>query len=283
MSCTAGVSFSAPWTRLFSAALPPRRSSRKWTGCGYSRAFLMVSGTLNRETDEIEKIRESLGRRCVGTFDAMPPHTPREAVIAAAEQARATERRPYRHGRRWLDHRRRQGRAALPRQRRPHRRGHRQDPGERASRRHERADGAPDQRADDDRRRRIQRHRRRHQRAHQGQGNAAPRTGDAARRHPRSRHDRAHAGMAVAFDRHPRRRPLRRRPVLARGPSLCRRPGAEGTFDAGAGAAAGEGKPARSRCQDGLPDRHLALDGPAIGGRPDGREPWHRLCARRRV
>jgi len=54
-----------------------------------SRAFLMVSGTLNRHTDEIEKIRKSLGPRCVGTFDAMPPHTPREAVVAAAGQARA--------------------------------------------------------------------------------------------------------------------------------------------------------------------------------------------------
>ena len=54
-----------------------------------ARAFLMVSGTLNRQTDEIEKIRRALGVRCVGTFDAMPPHTPREAVIAAAEQARA--------------------------------------------------------------------------------------------------------------------------------------------------------------------------------------------------
>ncbi|SDT19742.1 iron-containing alcohol dehydrogenase [Bradyrhizobium canariense] len=53
------------------------------------RAFLMVSGTLNRETDEIEKIRNSLGSRCVATFDSMPPHTPREAVIAAAAQARA--------------------------------------------------------------------------------------------------------------------------------------------------------------------------------------------------
>src|ERR1700688_3244823 len=56
---------------------------------GASRAFLMVSGTLNRQTDEIEKIRNSLGPRCVGTFDAMPPHTPREAVIAAAARARA--------------------------------------------------------------------------------------------------------------------------------------------------------------------------------------------------
>ena len=55
---------------------------------GATRAFLMVSGTLNRTTDEIEKIRNSLGPRCVGTFDAMPPHTPREAVLAATEAAR---------------------------------------------------------------------------------------------------------------------------------------------------------------------------------------------------
>ena len=56
---------------------------------GTSRAFLMVSGTLNRDTDEIEKIRDLLGPRCAGLFDAMPPHTPREAVIAASEAARA--------------------------------------------------------------------------------------------------------------------------------------------------------------------------------------------------
>jgi maleylacetate reductase len=56
---------------------------------GAARAFLMVSGTLNRQTGEIERIRKALGSRCVATFDAMPPHTPREAVIAAAGQARA--------------------------------------------------------------------------------------------------------------------------------------------------------------------------------------------------
>jgi maleylacetate reductase len=55
---------------------------------GATRAFLMVSGTLNRQTGEIEQIRQALGPRCAGTFEAMPPHTPREAVIAAANQAR---------------------------------------------------------------------------------------------------------------------------------------------------------------------------------------------------
>jgi maleylacetate reductase len=52
------------------------------------RAFLMVSGTLNRQTDEIAKIRDALGPRCAGLFDAMPAHTPREAVIAATNAAR---------------------------------------------------------------------------------------------------------------------------------------------------------------------------------------------------
>ena len=55
------------------------------------RVFLMVSGTLNRQTDEIEKIRRELGDRCAGVFDQMPAHTPRRAVIAAAEQAREAD------------------------------------------------------------------------------------------------------------------------------------------------------------------------------------------------
>jgi maleylacetate reductase len=53
-----------------------------------SRTFLMVSGTLNRQTDEIEKIRDALAARFAGLFDAMPQHTPREAVIAATDAAR---------------------------------------------------------------------------------------------------------------------------------------------------------------------------------------------------
>lgn len=55
---------------------------------GTNRAFLMVSGTLNRETNEIEKIKQTLGSRCAGVFDAMPAHTPREAVITATLAAR---------------------------------------------------------------------------------------------------------------------------------------------------------------------------------------------------
>ncbi|KIZ45879.1 alcohol dehydrogenase [Rhodopseudomonas palustris] len=58
---------------------------------GASRALLMVSGTLNRQTDEITNIRDALGERCVAVFDTMPAHTPRAAAIAATQMARAAK------------------------------------------------------------------------------------------------------------------------------------------------------------------------------------------------
>jgi len=53
------------------------------------RVFLMVSGTMNRSTDEVAKLRAALGPRYAGLHDRMPPHTPRDAVIEAANAARA--------------------------------------------------------------------------------------------------------------------------------------------------------------------------------------------------
>ena len=52
------------------------------------RVMLMVSGTLNRETEEIARVHRALGNRCIGVFDRMPAHTPRHAVIAATDMAR---------------------------------------------------------------------------------------------------------------------------------------------------------------------------------------------------
>jgi maleylacetate reductase len=52
------------------------------------RVFVMASGTLNRTTDEVAKVRRALGNRFAGSFDRMPPHTPRRAVIEAAAAAR---------------------------------------------------------------------------------------------------------------------------------------------------------------------------------------------------
>lgn len=56
---------------------------------GATRVFLMVSSTLNRNTDEIAKVKAALGNRCAGVYDGMPPHTPRTAVLKAAAAARA--------------------------------------------------------------------------------------------------------------------------------------------------------------------------------------------------
>ena len=56
-----------------------------------TRVVLMVSSSLNQNTDEIDKVRRALGSRCADTFDRMPAHTPRAAVIEAAEAARAAQ------------------------------------------------------------------------------------------------------------------------------------------------------------------------------------------------
>jgi maleylacetate reductase len=56
------------------------------------RVFLIASRTLNTKTDEIEKIRNALGSRYAATFDGVPQHTTREAVVeiaGAAKQAGA--------------------------------------------------------------------------------------------------------------------------------------------------------------------------------------------------
>ncbi|MBK1658482.1 maleylacetate reductase [Paracraurococcus ruber] len=55
---------------------------------GARRVFLMASGTLNRETEEVSRIRAALGDRVAAVFDRMPAHTPRAAVVAATAMAR---------------------------------------------------------------------------------------------------------------------------------------------------------------------------------------------------
>lgn len=52
------------------------------------RVFLLASRTLNRNSDEIEKVRKALGDRHAGVHDHMPAHSPRDAVVACANAAR---------------------------------------------------------------------------------------------------------------------------------------------------------------------------------------------------
>lgn len=56
---------------------------------GAERVFLIVSRTLDRNTTWVNDMRSALGGRYAGSYDGMPSHTPRDAVLAATEAARA--------------------------------------------------------------------------------------------------------------------------------------------------------------------------------------------------
>lgn len=58
---------------------------------GAKRVFLLASGTLNRNTNEVERLRAALGQRFAGLFDRIPAHSPRQSVIDAANVARECE------------------------------------------------------------------------------------------------------------------------------------------------------------------------------------------------
>lgn len=55
---------------------------------GARRVFVIASGTLCRETNEVDKLKEALGDHCARVFDQMGAHVPRGDVIAATEAAR---------------------------------------------------------------------------------------------------------------------------------------------------------------------------------------------------
>jgi maleylacetate reductase len=56
---------------------------------GATRVFLLTGRTLNRGTDEVDKMRRALGPRFAGVCDHMPAHSPRDAVVACANAARS--------------------------------------------------------------------------------------------------------------------------------------------------------------------------------------------------
>lgn len=55
---------------------------------GAQRAFFIVSRTLDRTTRVIQDIRDRIGAVHAGSYDGVPAHVPRDAVIAAAAAAR---------------------------------------------------------------------------------------------------------------------------------------------------------------------------------------------------
>lgn len=55
------------------------------------RALLVTGNTINTKTDLVDRIRELLGSRLVGVFADTVQHTPRRAVLAAADMARSLQ------------------------------------------------------------------------------------------------------------------------------------------------------------------------------------------------
>jgi maleylacetate reductase len=53
--------------------------------------FMLASGTLVRETDTLEQVRQALGNRLAGVAGKIAAHTPRDDVVLAANDARAAK------------------------------------------------------------------------------------------------------------------------------------------------------------------------------------------------
>jgi maleylacetate reductase len=58
---------------------------------GATRVFLVVSGTMHRTTDEVDKVRAALGARYAGCYDNVPPFNPRPNLLEAADAARRAD------------------------------------------------------------------------------------------------------------------------------------------------------------------------------------------------
>ncbi|MCG8547989.1 MAG: iron-containing alcohol dehydrogenase, partial [Alphaproteobacteria bacterium] len=56
---------------------------------GAERIYLIVGGTLSRDTDTVARLEQALGSRLIGICNRMASHTPLDDVVAAANEARA--------------------------------------------------------------------------------------------------------------------------------------------------------------------------------------------------
>ena len=56
---------------------------------GVKSVYVLASGTLARETDAVDQVRNALGNRLSGVCTKIAAHTPRTDVVAAANEARA--------------------------------------------------------------------------------------------------------------------------------------------------------------------------------------------------
>ena len=83
-----GIQTIAPMDRVIFGARTAEAVASEAEACGAKRVFLLVSGTLDRSTDEIRKVRAALGSRYAAEYSEMPQHMPRDAILRAAAVAR---------------------------------------------------------------------------------------------------------------------------------------------------------------------------------------------------
>jgi maleylacetate reductase len=65
--------------------------SKELETVGAQRVFVLASASLFRQTDLVNQLQAVMGKRCVGVFHEMPAHTPRTAVVKAAQQAQLAQ------------------------------------------------------------------------------------------------------------------------------------------------------------------------------------------------
>ena len=56
-----------------------------------NRLFIVSSSTISKKTDEIDKIRDILGKKFVGIFDSCEEHSPIENVVECAKKIKSTK------------------------------------------------------------------------------------------------------------------------------------------------------------------------------------------------
>ncbi len=87
----AGIYDTALIERVRFAASAPEASAEEAKRLTANAVMVVAANTLATETDDLGRIEAALGGRYAGAFHEMPAHTPRPAVVAAADAARAVD------------------------------------------------------------------------------------------------------------------------------------------------------------------------------------------------
>ena len=81
---------SLPIERIVAGALVSQALADEVERLGKARIYMLSSRTLNRETRVVQDVAATLGKRCIGVFDSIGAHGPRDDVIDFANALRDT-------------------------------------------------------------------------------------------------------------------------------------------------------------------------------------------------